>query len=185
MNWAKEILAVWSSSLNFWTIWGWYGLKPEKFRALLTDETLTPRLLDTLLWGLLGVFLVRLDDELLVDRSLSYPWRGDGPSSFEPRMPCLDASILRGYHVLPVLCSEHPLHLGRTFGFGIPYNAVSFHSVGESHLDVSFEKPYASPQKHASVYGRKTYMLDTKNMILSNAKEIQNKWDQNQQNPST
>ena len=59
-------------------------------------------------------------------------------------------------HVLPVLLSEHPLHLSRTFGFGTQYNTVSFHSVGESHLDVSFENPYASPQKHAAVYGRKT-----------------------------
>ena len=34
---------------------GWYGLKPDNFRALLTEETLTPRLLDTPLRDCLGV----------------------------------------------------------------------------------------------------------------------------------
>ena len=57
MNSAREILAVRSSALTFWTISEWYGLKSKNFGALLPQETITPRLLDTLLRDCFGVSL--------------------------------------------------------------------------------------------------------------------------------
>lgn len=89
-------------------------------------------------------------------------------------MPYLDDSILRCYQVLSVLSSEHPLHLGRIFGIGLPYNAVSFYVVGENHLNASFKNIYASTQKYAAVYGKKTYVGYQKKLVISNAKVIKN-----------
>ena len=72
------------------------------------------------------------------------------------------------------LSSDDPLHLGRIFGIDLPYIAVSFFSVGENHLNVSFKNLYASTQKYDAAYGRKTYVEYKKKLFISNAKVIKN-----------